>query len=112
MSKQFNKLQEWDGKGNPTPTVVPSSIVKGIQARWFAGDDTESKGWMIEQKNGNKWEPISKITNPTDYETLALELGYDFAGEKNKNAKPEGTGPVQIGFAGPSPEMDYSQFEE
>ena len=112
VSKQFNKLQEWDGKGNPTPTVVPSSIVKGIQARWFAGDDTESKGWMIEQKNGNKWEPISKITNPTDYETLALELGYDFAGKKNKNAKPEGTGPVQIGFAGPSPEMDYSQFEE
>lgn len=90
VSKQFNKLQEWDGKGNPTPTVVPSSIVKGIQARWFAGDDTESKGWMIEQKNGNKWEPISKITNPTDYETLALELGYEFnktGNKKDSNSK-------------------------
>jgi len=78
VDKQFKELQKWDGKGNPTPSTIPSSIVKGVQAKWDEG----LKSWVIQQKSGNKWENVSSLKDPTDYETLALELGYDF---KKKN---------------------------
>lgn len=81
VDKQFKELQKWDGKGNPTPSTIPSSIVKGVQAKW----DEDLKSWVIQQKSGNKWEDISSIKDPTDYETLALELGYDFNEKKKKD---------------------------
>ena len=74
VDKQFKELQKWDGKGNPTPSTIPSSIVKGVQAKW----NEEAGGWNIQQKSANKWEDISFIKDPTNYKTLALELGYDF----------------------------------
>ena len=80
VDKQFKELQKWDGKGNPTPSTIPSAIVKGVQAKW----DTESKSWAVQQKNGNKWEDLSFIKNPSDYKKLALELGYDFDEKENK----------------------------
>ena len=32
------------------------------------------------QKNANKWENLSELKNPRDFEKLALELGYDVQG--------------------------------
>ena len=73
VDKQFKVLQKWDGKGNPTPSIIPSAIVKGVQAKW----DANNKVWAIQQKSANKWENLSFIKNATDFEKLALELGYD-----------------------------------
>ena len=81
VDKQFKELQKWDGKGNPTPSTIPSSIVKGVQAKW----DEKAGGWNIQQKSANKWEDISFIKDPTNYKTLALELGYDFAKKDSDN---------------------------
>jgi len=81
VDKQFKELQKWDGKGNPTPSTIPSSIVKGVQAKW----DENLKSWIIQQKSGNKWENVSSLKDPTDYETLALELGYDFTKKDSDN---------------------------
>ena len=81
VDKQFKELQKWDGKGNPTPSTIPSSIVKGVQAKW----DEDLKSWIIQQKSGNKWENVSSLKDPTDYEKLALELGYDFTKKDSDN---------------------------
>ena len=74
VDKQFKALQKWDGEGNPTPSIIPSAIVRGVQAKW--GEFKDEKGWVIQQKSGNKWEDLTFIKNPTDFEKLALELGY------------------------------------
>jgi hypothetical protein len=123
VDKQFKVLQKWDGEGNPTPSIIPSAIVRGVQAKW----DANNKVWAIQQKSANKWENLSFIKNATDFEKLALELGYNFDEKKEKGTRPSGTEPVLIGFAGPSPKprgvlktngvageavIDYSQFEE
>jgi len=101
VDKQFKELQKWNGKGNPTPSTIPSSIVKGVQAKW----DTKQKGWFIQQKSGNKWEDLSFIKDPTNYKTLALELGYDFNEKKIDVIKPLEKGQKGIGFAGALPEL-------
>jgi hypothetical protein len=80
VDEQFKALQKWDGKGNPTPSTIPSSIVRGVQAKW----DEDLGSWVIQQKNGNKWEDLSSLKNPRDFEKLALELGYDFEGASKK----------------------------
>jgi len=54
VDKQFKALQKWDGKGIPTPQIIPSSITTGVQAKWK--EDVGS--WVIQQKNGNKWEDL------------------------------------------------------
>ena len=100
VDKQFKELQKWDGKGNPTPSTIPSSIVKGVQAKW----DEDLKSWIIQQKSGNKWENVSSLKDPTDYETLALELGYDFKEKKRDVIKPLKKGQKGISFAGALPE--------
>jgi hypothetical protein len=102
VDKQFKELQKWDGKGNPTPSTIPSSIVKGVQAKW----DTGLKSWVIQQKSGNKWEDVSSLKDPTDYEKLALELGYDFQKKKVIATKPLEKGQKGIGFAGTLPESE------
>ena len=102
VDKQFKELQKWDGKGNPTPSTIPSSIVKGMQAKW----DTGLKSWVIQQKSGNKWEDVSSLKDPTDYEKLALELGYDFQKKKVIATKPLEKGQKGIGFAGVLPESE------
>ena len=73
VDKQFKVLQKWDGEGNPTPSIIPSAIVRGVQAKW----DANNKVWAIQQKSANKWENLSFIKNATDFEKLALELGYN-----------------------------------
>jgi len=78
VDKQFKVLQKWDGEGNPTPSIIPSAIVRGVQAKW----DEDLGSWVIQQKSGNKWEDLSALKDPTDFEKLALELGYDFAEKK------------------------------
>ena len=129
-AKKFTKLQKWDGVKNPPVTTISSAINKDIQARWVGEETIDGEKfpgeWVIEQKDGAKRKILARY-NSTDYQRLADQLGFEFTGEKNKIAKPEGTGPVQIGFAGPSPEskerlkingvakeavIDYSQFEE
>lgn len=81
VDKQFKALQKWDGKGNPTPSIIPSSIVRGVQAKW----DEELGSWVIQQKSGNKWEDLSSLKNPRDFKKLALELGYDVQGVSKKD---------------------------
>jgi len=76
VDKQFKALQKWDGKGIPTPQIIPSSITRGVQAKW----DFDRETWVIQQKNANKWENLSELKNPRDFEKLALELGYDVQG--------------------------------
>jgi hypothetical protein len=76
VDKQFKALQKWDGKGIPTPQIIPSSITTGVQAKWK--EDVGS--WVIQQKNGNKWEDLSSLKSPRDFKKLALELGYDVQG--------------------------------
>ena len=76
VDKQFKALQKWDGKGIPTTQIIPSSITTGVQAKWK--EDVGS--WVIQQKNGNKWEDLSSLKSPRDFKKLALELGYDVQG--------------------------------
>ena len=76
VDKQFKALQKCDGKGIPTPQIIPSSITTGVQAKWK--EDVGS--WVIQQKNGNKWEDLSSLKSPRDFKKLALELGYDVQG--------------------------------
>jgi hypothetical protein len=52
-----------------------------VQAKW----DEKDGGWNIQQKSANKWEDISFIKDPTNYKTLALELGYDFTKKDSDN---------------------------
>jgi hypothetical protein len=49
---------------------------------------------------------VSSLKDPTDYETLALELGYDFNEKKIDVIKPLEKGQKGIGFAGALPESE------
>ena len=89
-AKKFAKLQKWDGKGIPPVTTISSAINKDIQARWLVptnlnGDPFEGKEgkWVIEQKNGEKRINIAEYKSK-DFQRLADQLGFDFAGKKNK----------------------------
>lgn len=89
-AKKFAKLQKWDGKGTPPVTTISSAINKDIQARWLVptnlnGDPIEGEEgkWVIEQKNGEKRKNIAEYDRK-DFQRLADQLGFDFAGKKNK----------------------------
>jgi len=49
---------------------------------------------------------VSSLKDPTDYEKLALELGYDFQKKKVIATKPLEKGQKGIGFAGVLPESE------
>ncbi len=84
VAKQFKQLQKWDGEGTPSPSIIPSAISTGVQAKWVEGEDKDGNkvtGWAIQQKDGNKWTDVARIEEPKDFKKLGFELGYDFVNQ-------------------------------
>lgn len=82
VAKQFKQLQKWDGAGTPSPSIIPSAISTGVQAKWVEDEDSKTAGWAIQQKDGNNWKNVALIENPKDFKKLGFELGYEFDSKK------------------------------